>query len=485
MRGLGVPGGDALAGAAPDFPGAGDALAVGGAEAGGAGGVGGGELSVEPRRAVGGEQGAGLAAGGFAGVGDVRQTAGKGGEIEAGAAAEDGDLAILGGFGHFAQSLGAPPGDAAGVGGGAHTIEAMGGGGFVLLGGAGSDEAEFAVDLHGIGVDDDAVVGAGEGEGEGGFAAGGGAGDDEGARDLRGTAASGIAAGMYILTLIAARSHTNLDLATIAAVRDAVESAAVTVLSPGEAVEMACSTEPDAAQVRALLAGRPVDAIVTPAQGRRKKLLIADMDSTIVTSETLDELAGFAGLKDEIAAVTARAMNGELEFKEALRFRVALLKGLKLDALEQTWQGTRLMPGAVELVRTMKAHGAFTALVSGGFTFFTSRVAALCGFDVHRSNVLPDDGAVLTGLVAEPILDKDSKRASLIELAAARGIGLEATLAVGDGANDLPMIQAAGLGVAFHAKPAVAAVARAQIRYGDLRGVLFAQGYKAGEFVGD
>jgi len=289
---------------------------------------------------------------------------------------------------------------------------------------------------------------------------------------------------MHILTLIAARAHTVLDRAVLESVADVVGSDAWRVLSPLEAVEVACSTEPDSLQVQAALGGRAIDAITTPdGSARRKLLLIADMDSTIVTSETLDELAGFAGLKDQIAQVTARAMNGELDFKEALRYRVSLLAGLPLAALESTWQSTRLTPGALTLVRTMKRSGATTALVSGGFTFFTSRVAALCGFDLHRSNVLLDDGTALTGHVAEPILDKDSKRATLIELAAEHGIPFEATLAVGDGANDLPMITTAGLGVAFHAKPIVAASARAQVKFADLTALLFAQGYQAGEFV--
>jgi len=288
---------------------------------------------------------------------------------------------------------------------------------------------------------------------------------------------------MHILTLIAARTHTSLDSPVLESVADAVGSNAWSVLSPGEAVEVACSTEPNPAQVQAALGGRAIDAITTTATGRRKLLLIADMDSTIVTTETLDELAAFAGLKDQIAQVTARAMNGELDFKEALRYRVSLLKGLPLSALEATWRATELNPGAQTLVRTMKRFGATTALVSGGFTFFTSRVAALCGFDIHRSNILFDDGTALTGAVGEPILDKDSKRASLLELAGAACIGLDATLAVGDGANDLPVITTAGLGVAYHAKPAVAAVAKAQVKFTDLRSLLFAQGYRANEFI--
>jgi phosphoserine phosphatase len=248
-------------------------------------------------------------------------------------------------------------------------------------------------------------------------------------------------------------------------------------------VELVLDTAPDLTTVRAALDGAAVDAIAVRADGRRKRLLIADMDSTIITSETLDELADFAGLKDRIAAITARAMNGELDFKAALRERVAMLKGLPVTTLEQTWQRVRLTPGAKELVATMRAHGAMTALVSGGFTFFTGRVAALVGFDLHRSNVLLDDGAALTGAVAEPILDRHAKVATLQELASRGGLTLSATLAVGDGANDLDMLAQAGLGVAFRAKPIVAAAARARVDHADLRALLFAQGYRAAAFV--
>jgi phosphoserine phosphatase len=178
-------------------------------------------------------------------------------------------------------------------------------------------------------------------------------------------------------------------------------------------------------------------------------------------------------------------MNGELDFKAALRERVAMLKGLSLDALDRTWDRVRLSPGARELVGTMHAHGAYTALVSGGFTFFTSRVAALCRFDMHRSNTLLDDGVALTGHVAEPILDRDTKLATLTQLATERGLPLSATLAVGDGANDLDMLRAAGLGVAYRAKPVVAAEARARIDHAGLRALLFAQGYRAEEIVTD
>lgn len=288
---------------------------------------------------------------------------------------------------------------------------------------------------------------------------------------------------LHIVTLVANRSATSLLPATIASVRDVVSGGTPTVLSRSEAADIPATMAPDMAAVHTALEGTFVDAICTPTEGRRKALLIADMDSTIVTGETLDELADFAGLKDRIAAITARAMNGETDFKAALRERVAMLQGLPADALERTWQRVRLTPGARELVATMRAHGAYAALVSGGFSFFTSRVAAQCGFDLHRSNTLLDDGTVLTGRVGEPILDRDTKLATLIGLAAERGLALSATLAVGDGANDLDMLGAAGLGVAFRAKPIVAAAAQARVDHADLRALLFAQGYRAEEVV--
>ncbi len=287
-----------------------------------------------------------------------------------------------------------------------------------------------------------------------------------------------------ILTVVAQREATSLTPALLNQIRNAVRGAPPVVLSPGEAADIPLSVPLDQTALRTALGGKPIDVIVTKARGRRKALLVADMDSTIVTGETLDELAGFAGIAKQIAAITSRAMNGELDFTAALRERVAMLKGLDLGALEKTWQQIQLTSGAHELVATMRARGALTALVSGGFTFFTAKVAAAVGFDVHRSNVLLDDGATLTGKVGEPILGRDAKLSALNELAAQRGVKLHATLAVGDGANDLDMILAAGLGVAFHAKPIVAKQARAKVDHAGLRALLFAQGYPASLFVG-
>lgn len=287
----------------------------------------------------------------------------------------------------------------------------------------------------------------------------------------------------HFVTLIAARDAATLTAPTIARVRDAVKGTRITILSPGEAADIACDSPPDLALVRDALENAPIDAIATPAADRRKRLLIADMDSTIITGETLDDLAALVGLGQKIAAITVRAMNGELDFKEALKERVGMLKGLSVQALEQTWAAVRLTPGAIELVATMRAHGARTALVSGGFTFFTGRVKEKVGFDLHRSNELLTDGSVLLGRVAEPILDRQAKLDTLKHLSGQSGLPLSATLAVGDGANDLDMIRAAGLGVAFRAKPIVAAAAGARVDHGDLRALLFAQGYPVSAFA--
>jgi phosphoserine phosphatase len=293
----------------------------------------------------------------------------------------------------------------------------------------------------------------------------------------------------HVLTLIAPAGM--LSPALVARARQALGDLGATAGTPDwlakeQAADLpfeALAPEQAVAAARAALAGAAVDLIAVPAEGRRKRLLLADMDSTIVTTETLDEIAAFAGLKEKIAAITARAMNGELDFRAALRERVGMLAGLPVSALEATWAETQLMPGATALVRTMRAQGAHCALVSGGFTFFTSRVADRVGFHAHHSNSLEIADGKLTGKVAEPILDKDAKLAALKRLATEQGLPLSATLTVGDGANDLPMLQAAGLGVAYHAKPVVAAAARARVEHTDLTALLFAQGYRDSEIL--
>jgi phosphoserine phosphatase len=228
----------------------------------------------------------------------------------------------------------------------------------------------------------------------------------------------------------------------------------------------------------------PIDIVVQPRGFRRKKLLLADMDSTMIEQECIDELADYAGLKAHVARITERAMRGEIEFEPALRERVALLKGLPVSAVDEVLQ-KRITPspGGRELVATMRAHGAYTCLISGGFTLFTSAVAKMLGFQEHRANELIVQDGKLTGEVREPILGRAAKLATLIELRESFDLDDIDTLAVGDGANDLDMIRAAGLGVACHAKPAVAAAAAARIDHGDLTALLYAQGYRRDEFV--
>ena len=258
----------------------------------------------------------------------------------------------------------------------------------------------------------------------------------------------------------------------------APDGGAPVILSPGAAFDIPFSGDPAGVLAAARAIGGGFDINILPAANRRKKLLIADMDSTIINVECLDELADMAGLKPQIAAITERAMRGELEFESALRERVGMLKGLGLDALERTYtERVRLNPGAKSLLATMRAHGAHTMLVSGGFGFFTKRVAAAAGFHSEQANILLDDGAVLTGEVTMPILGREAKLAALEKAVAELKLDFAETLAVGDGANDLAMIQRSGLGVAYHAKPVVAAAAGAAIQHGDLTALLYLQGY--------
>lgn len=237
--------------------------------------------------------------------------------------------------------------------------------------------------------------------------------------------------------------------------------------------------------IRQTLGDAPVDVIVQPAENRRKQLFLADMDSTMIGQECIDELADFVGLKAKVSAITERAMRGELDFEPALRERVALLEGLDLAVIGQILHSRiTYTPGGRALVMTMKAHGAYTALVSGGFTLFTGPVSLHLGFHEHRSNSLSLHAGKLAGRVEDPILGKEAKRASLISLRDARGLHPSLTMAIGDGANDLAMLGEAGLGVAFYAKPAVAAAAHARINHADLTALLYAQGYRKDEFSG-
>ena len=286
-----------------------------------------------------------------------------------------------------------------------------------------------------------------------------------------------------VLTLIAGRDGALSD-DMVFAIRQALKDlgahvAVPTWLSPGKACDVPfghLAPEQADAAARHRLGKAPVDVVAQPLDGRRKLLLVADMDSTMVVGETLDELAEYAGIKDRIAVITARAMNGEVGFEAALRERIGLRAGLPEAALERTWAKTELMPGARTLVQTMKANGAYCVLVSGGFTYFTTRVRQACGFDRDLGNRFIFTDGKLAG-VEDPILGRETKLATLISTAGERKIPLALSAAVGDGANDLDMIKAAGLGVAFQAKPVVAAEARVRIDHGGLIALLYAQGY--------
>lgn len=233
------------------------------------------------------------------------------------------------------------------------------------------------------------------------------------------------------------------------------------------------------------LAGAPVDLLCQPADGRRKAMLIADMDSTMITVECIDELADFAGLKPQVAAITEQAMRGALDFEAALKARVALLEGMDAGVLEQVYADrVRFMPGSAALVRTMAAAGAQTILVSGGFTFFTERVAAHLGFAMHRANQLQLTDGRLAGTVCEPVVTADTKLATLRRERDGRSLSPAAVVAVGDGANDIPMLREAGLGVAYHAKPRAREAADATIDHNDLTALLYFQGYRRDDIVG-
>lgn len=303
----------------------------------------------------------------------------------------------------------------------------------------------------------------------------------------------------YVATLISAPDRPAVtDALARQAARYLPHGRPVDWLAPGVALDIAFlieDAEPSempallkdmAGDLRDIIGGESIDVVLQPQDNRRKKLLVADMDSTMIEQECIDELADFAGVKDRVAAITGRAMRGELAFEPALRERVALLKGLPVSIIGRIIdERIKLTPGGPALVATMRAHGAYTCVVSGGFTAFTVRLAAMMGFDEQRANTLLTDAqGNLTGEVAEPILGREAKLETLVGLREKLKICHEETLAVGDGANDVPMVKEAGLGVAFHGKPALAGIADVRIDHGDLTALLYAQGYRREEFVG-
>lgn len=288
---------------------------------------------------------------------------------------------------------------------------------------------------------------------------------------------------MHVISLIARPGQ--LDPALVSSLQSAWGGGDANWLSPDEAAEFPVNNLPaNLRQARADIAPMSVDLNAVALKGRRKQLLIADMDSTMVNEECIDELAAEAGVGDRVASITARAMNGELDFEAALDERVGLLKDLKTDVIEKVLAARiTLARGGKTLVSSMKANKGYTALVSGGFTQFTRHVAELLGFDEHRANTLVEADGRLTGRVARPILGREAKVAVLAEIAARRGLTPFDAIAVGDGANDLAMLNRAGLGVALHAKPSVAAETPVRIDHGDLTALLFLQGYSREDFV--
>ncbi|MCB1390952.1 MAG: phosphoserine phosphatase SerB [Rhodobacteraceae bacterium] len=290
---------------------------------------------------------------------------------------------------------------------------------------------------------------------------------------------------MFIATLLTNPRTPVLEAPLVENLRNAWGGGAARWLDPGVAAEIDLDTVPaNQWEVWADLQAMGVDLCVQPAAHRRKAMLLADMDSTMIQQECIDELADLAGVGAHVAGITARAMNGELDFESALNERVGLLKGLPVSVIDRVLaERITFMPGGKTLIATMKAHGGHAALVSGGFTAFTARVAEALGFDEHRANTLLAEDGALTGRVGMPILGKQAKVDALVEITARLGIAPSAVIAVGDGANDLGMLHLAGSGVALHAKPSVAAQCSLRVNHGDLTALLYLQGYARDEFA--
>ncbi|MFZ0097716.1 MAG: phosphoserine phosphatase SerB [Gemmobacter sp.] len=290
---------------------------------------------------------------------------------------------------------------------------------------------------------------------------------------------------MFTVTLLTNPETPLVDRATVESLRNAWGGGDARWLDPGIAAEFAVPAMPENRwQVWEDMQSLKLDLVVQPTEGRRKRLLLADMDSTMIRQECIDELADEAGVGAYVAGITARAMNGELDFEAALKERVGLLKGLPEAVIERVYRDRiTFMPGGRELIATMKANGGHAALVSGGFTAFTARVAKALGFDENRANTLHAEDGMLTGTVAEPILGKQAKLDALEQISARLGLDMGETMAVGDGANDLAMLNRAGAGVALHAKPSVAAQCDIRVNHGDLTALLFIQGYAREDFV--
>ena len=423
-------------------------------------------------------------------VGDRRQPLAQRAKIKTGAPDQDRQTPGGGRSGDLGEGLHAPLRRRAAPARIEIAIEAMRRPSFGDGIGPGGQDAQVAIALQAVGIDDDAAEIGGKGEGEPRFSARRRPGDDDdGRRRLVGFAGFAICrrAVRIALTLIAGPAGRAALPGIAIAIAEALSAAGPIWLAEGEACDICFDTPPTGpaeAAARAVLGDAAIDVVIQPAAGRRKRLLVADLESTIIENEMLDDLAGVLGIGPRVAEITRRAMNGEIDFTAAIEARVALLAGIENSVLEKAAAGIRLTPGARTLVATMHRAGARTALVSGGFTVFAERVATALGFDHVIANRLEFAGSRLAGRVLSPIVTGETKRRTLLGLVADYGLSPAETIAVGDGANDLAMLGAAGLGIAFHAKPMVAAAARWRIDHADLTALLYAQGYRAEEIAG-
>lgn len=398
----------------------------------------------------------------------------EGSEVKAGPAGDDGQTPRIPRGLHLVPGLRQPRGDRVRLLRADVTIEAVRHASLLLRRGPGGEDADRCIDLERIGIDDNAVQINGLLQRQGGLAAGGGACNKQRAFVVTGGHMESI------LVLIAAPGSRAIGVKTADMLRD-FGAAAPRWLAEGEALEVADFGGRNAAIAE--LAGLAIDVNVVPAANRRKRLLVADMDSTMIEQECIDELGVMAGIGEHIKQITARAMRGELDFEGALKERVKLLKGLDAGIVDTILrERISFMPGGRTLIATMKASGAYTALVSGGFTPFTAHVAAELGFDENQANELIVADGLLTGEVGHPILGQQAKLDALRRISAKLGIATADALAVGDGANDLAMLGAAGMGVALHAKPQVQAEARHRVNHGDLTALLYLQGYEQSAF---
>lgn len=426
-----------------------------------------------------------------------REAVFEGAKIKSRAADKNGKAARLCGGGDLVEREGAPPRGGAALAGVEKAIEPVRHPPLGGLVGTRRQNAEIAIALQAVGIDDNAAQDVRQIESECRFPARRRTGDGEDRRRTATPGATRLVTGTVggvgrgpmnmVLTLIAGAHGASRLPRLVAVIAGALGITAEPVwLAPGEACDLVFDDLGSAAvegAARALIDNGDIDVLVQPLAERRKRLLVADMESTIIENEMLDELADFLGLRLQISEITHRAMNGEIDFVAALEARVALLAGVEHRVLEAATARIRLTPGARALIATMRAAGAVTALVSGGFTIFAEQVAAELGFDRVVANRLDVTAGRIAGTVRQPIVTGETKRQTLLALAAEHNIPLQRTMAVGDGANDLPMLATAGTGIAFRAKPMVASTARWRIDNADLTGLLYAQGYRSDEII--